>query len=160
MMDTNRLLQMTTDIVSAHATSYALKSDELLGEIQNVYAKLSALGGGADVPCVSLGTAPAETTTAPTPTMPLEAAFGTDRVFCLVCGKGMRTLKRHLGAAHGMTPREYRKKYGIPAGKPLTAKTYSEKRSKMARDLNMGERLVEARKQRDKRRKSPSRRVA
>ena len=82
--------------------------------------------------------------------MPLDAAFGVDKVYCLVCGKGMKTLKRHLNTAHGMTPGQYRKQFGIAAGTPLVATEYSDRRKKMAKDLNLAERLVKARAARGK----------
>ena len=143
-MDTKTLLQMTTEIVSAHASMNSMTQEQLLGEIQKVCAKLAALAGGPDLPCV-----PIEESTqgggALEPAVPMEAAFGADKVFCMVCGAGMKTLKRHLSSAHGMKPGEYRKAFGIPAGTSLVAKNYSAARKKMAQDLNLADRLVEAR---------------
>lgn len=137
------LLSMTSEIVSAHASANGMTQDQLLAEIQNVFAKLSALGGGTDVPCVAI---PREAAAeSPPPAVPLEAAFGAERVFCMICGKGMKTLKRHLATAHDMKPGEYRKAFGIPSGTPLVAKQYSEARKRMAQDLNLADRLVEAR---------------
>ena len=39
----------------------------------------------------------------------------------MVCGKGMKTLKRHISTAHGLKPGQYRKQFNIPAGTPLVA---------------------------------------
>jgi predicted transcriptional regulator len=47
-------------------------------------------------------------------------------------------LKRHLRTAHGMTPKQYREKWGLPDDYPLTAPAYSESRSKMAKTLGLG----------------------
>jgi predicted transcriptional regulator len=85
--------------------------------------------------------------------VPMEAAFGTDKVFCMVCGKGMKTLKRHIATAHSMKPGQYRKTFGIAAGTPLVAKSYSEARKKMAKNLNLAERLVKARAAKGKKKK-------
>jgi predicted transcriptional regulator len=127
-----------------------LAPGDLLGEIDQVYNKLAGLGGGIEVEegeMAQAGAAEAEEVKA---AVPLEAAFGAEKVFCMACGKGMKTLKRHLATAHELKPGQYRKMYGIPAGTPLVAKDYSEARKKMAQDLNLAERLVKARAARGK----------
>ncbi len=148
-MDVKTLLSMTTDIVSSHAASNELTQDQLLGEIQNVFAKLAALAGMENVECVPIVEGAAEAAP-PKPAVPLAAAFGADKVFCMVCGQGMKTLKRHLATSHDMKPGQYRKAFGIPAGTPLVAKDYSEKRKKMAQDLNLAAGLAKAREARAK----------
>lgn len=147
-MDTRTLLTLTTDIVSSHASANELTQGELLAEIQNVYAKLAALAGDDSVPCSALDESGGSEK--PVPAVPLDAAFGSDKVFCMVCGKGMKTLKRHLSTSHGLSPREYRKQYDIPIGKPLIASEYSASRRKLAQDLNLGAGLEKARAARGK----------
>lgn len=146
-MDKKTLLQMTADIVASHASMNEISQDELLEEIDKVFKKLAGLGEGAET---EEGVAVEEKVTA---AVPLEAAFGADKVFCMVCGKGMKTLKRHISTAHALKPGQYRKQYGIPAGTPLVAKTYSDARKKMAQKLNLADRLVKARAARGKKKK-------
>ncbi|MBI5439826.1 MAG: MucR family transcriptional regulator [Deltaproteobacteria bacterium] len=151
-MDKKLLLQMTTDIVASHASVNELSQTDLLGEIELVFRKLSSLAGGAEVeemPVEEPEPAPEKELK---PAVPFEAAFGADKVFCMVCGQGMKTLKRHLATAHQMKPGQYRKAFGIPAGTPLVARNYSEARKRMAADLNLAERLVKARAARGKKR--------
>ena len=148
-MDKTALLTMTKDIVAAHASMNELTQEELLAEIQNIYAKLAALAGVEDVAGV-----PIEGEEVATPAaVPLQAAFGAEQVFCMVCGKGMKTLKRHLATAHDLKPGQYRKQFGVPPGTPLVAKRYSEARKKMALDLNLAEGLAQARAARKKKKK-------
>ncbi|MDF1554310.1 MAG: MucR family transcriptional regulator [Deferrisomatales bacterium] len=150
-MDKRTLLSLTTDIVSSHASLNELTREDLLDEIQNVFAKLSALGGDDSVPCVPIAEDAGEFGVVQTvPAVPLAAAFAADKVFCMVCGKGMKTLKRHLSTAHGLKPGEYRKQFGIPTGTPLIAKEYSQARRKMAQDLNLADGLAKARAARGK----------
>ena len=149
-MDKRLLLQMTADIVASHASMNELSQADLLGEIDQVFGKLTALAGGAEGEEGELVAAAAGEVEAPKPAVPFEAAFGAEKVFCMACGKGMKTLKRHLATAHGMKPGQYRKAYNIPAGTPLVAKDYSEARKRMAQDLNLAERLVKARAARGK----------
>ena len=63
----------------------------------------------------------------------------------MICGKGMKTLSRHLKTSHTMTAQEYRKQFDIPRTQPLAAKNYSEKRRQMAIDRGLGEKLAKAR---------------
>lgn len=142
-MDTAKLLSLTTEIVSAHASGNGMTQDELLDEIGQVFVKLASLAGieGATYR-VGEGARPEEPAG---PAVPLEAAFGADKVFCMVCGQGMKTLKRHLSTQHGLKPGQYRRKFGIPAGTPLVAKNYSEARKQMALDRNLAAGLVKAR---------------
>jgi predicted transcriptional regulator len=153
-MDKKALLQMTADIVASHASMNEIGQDALLDEIQKVFGKLASLGEGMELETVAEATAVEVAGEVAAPAVPLEAAFGADKVFCMVCGKGMKTLKRHLSTAHGLKPGQYRKQYNIPAGTPLVAKNYSEQRKAMAQSLNLAERLVKARAARGKKKKS------
>ncbi len=149
-MDKRLLLQLTADIVASHASMNELSQEGLLAEIDRVYAKLATLGGMEDVEMPALEAEEGGAEEPPKPAVPLEAAFGKEKVFCMLCGRGMKTLKRHLATAHDLKPGQYRRMFSIPAGTPLVAKDYSEARKKMAKDLNLAERLVEARAARGK----------
>ncbi len=153
-MDKSTLLTLTTDIVSAHAAVNELSVKELLAEIQDVYAKLSGLAGHEGEECIAVWSEEVGEDEAPIiPAVPLNAAFGSEKIFCMVCGKGFTTLKRHLTVSHDLTAKEYRKKFGIPAGTVLAAKDYSAARKKMAMDLNLADGLAKARAARGKAKK-------
>jgi len=150
-MDRKLLLQMTADIVASHASMNELGMADLLGEIDQVYQKLSGLAEGMGDDAAAETTVPA----APAewkPAVPKNAAFGAEQIFCMVCGKGLQTLKRHLSTAHGLTPREYRKAYDIETGTPLVAKNYSAARRQMAQERNLPAQLEKARAARGKNR--------
>lgn len=147
-MDKTRLLAMTADIVSAHASANEMNQEALLSEIAQVYAKLASLAGVEGTIDLAVEAAPAEAELKPA--VPLEAAFDADKVFCMICGQGMKTLKRHLSVSHGLKPGQYRRQFGVPAGTALVAKNYSEARKKMATDLNLAEGLAKARAARGK----------
>lgn len=149
-MDKSQLIALTADIVASHAYTREMSKEELLSEIDVVFAKLASLGGTESAAEPSTEAEASEETAVGKPAVPLEAAFGADKVFCMVCGQGMKTLKRHIKTSHDMMPGQYRKAFGIPAGTPLVAKNYSEARKKMAKDLNLAGRLVKARAARKK----------
>jgi len=134
------LVELAANIVSSHASVNEMSTDELLQEIQKVYAALQQLeSAGSAIP----SSAEIEPKTPP---MSLKKAFQTDQVYCMICGRGgMKTLSRHLAQAHGMKPGEYRKQFNIPASQPLTAKNFSEGRRKMAQERGLAENLAKAR---------------
>jgi predicted transcriptional regulator len=60
-----------------------------------------------------------------------------DKIISLIDGKPYSTLKRHL-AGHGLTPDQYRERYGLKADYPMTAPAYSEKRKALAKKIGLG----------------------
>lgn len=132
------LLELTASIVSSHAAMSELSTEELVQEIQKVYATMQQLEGGV-----------AEAATAEeakAPVISLKKAFQADQVVCMICGKGgMKTLTRHLAQVHNMKPREYRKQFNIPSTQALTARKFSEARKKMAQDRGLADNLAKAR---------------
>jgi len=74
----------------------------------------------------------------------------TDKVICLECGKEMRQLSTKHLVAHGMSQKEYRKKYGFSMRTPLSAKSLTKARIKAAQKRGLPEKLqkyIEARRQ-------------
>ncbi len=58
-------------------------------------------------------------------------------------GKPYRSLKRHL-TSQGMTPAEYRQKFGLPHDYPMVAASYAAQRSALAKSLGLGQRRRDA----------------
>ncbi len=135
----NTLVELAATIVSSHASVTVMSTDELLQEIQKVYASLQQLETAETA-------APEAVEEKKAPVMTLRKAFQADQVFCMICGKGgMKTLARHLNQVHGITPREYRKQFNIPATQYLTAENFSEKRRQTALDRGLADNLAKAR---------------
>lgn len=135
---TSSLVELTASIVSSHAVGTEMSSDELIQEINKVFATLKKLDTDGTVAEV------VDTTGAPA--MTLKKAFQNDQVGCLVCGKtGFKTLTRHLKQAHDLKPGQYRKQFNIPSSQSLTAKNYSEARRKSANENNLAANLEKAR---------------
>lgn len=132
------LVELTANIVSSHASGSQLSRDELIQEINTVYAALKQLETGT--PAVEPEITPAA------PAMSLKKAFQNDQVSCMICGKtGFKTLTRHLKQAHDLKPGQYRKQFNIPANQSLTAKNYSEARRQAASENNLAANLEKAR---------------
>ena len=60
-----------------------------------------------------------------------------DHIISMIDGKPYRTLKRHL-STNGLTPAEYRQRYGLKADYPMVAEAYSESRRAMAKKIGLG----------------------
>ena len=71
------------------------------------------------------------------PAMPIKKSITHNAVFCLVCGDGHKMLKRHLRTSHDLDPETYREMFGLHASYSLTAPSYSETRSGLAK-LGLG----------------------
>lgn len=85
--------------------------------------------------------APARMPESPTglkPAVPVELSVSPDYIVCLEDGKRFKMLKGHLRAAYGLSPEEYRAKWGLPADYPMVAPNYRKKRARMAKDMGLG----------------------
>lgn len=60
-----------------------------------------------------------------------------DHLISLIDGKQYKTLKRHL-ANHGLTPAQYRQRYGLKPDYPMVAPAYAEKRRTLAKEIGLG----------------------
>ena len=71
------------------------------------------------------------------PAVPIDESITPDYVTCLEDGKQFKSLKRHIGM-HGMTPDEYRTKWGLPDNYPMVAPKYAKTRSRLAKKIGLG----------------------
>ena len=127
-MDRESLVTLTADIVAAHVSNNNVAIGDMPVLVQRVHEALAELSNQ-----------PTEAPSAgKTPVVSVRASIKPDYLICMECGRKQKTLKRHLMTAHGMTPGQYRKDYGLPDSYPLTAPNYSAKRSEMARSLGLG----------------------
>jgi predicted transcriptional regulator len=116
-----------TGIVSAYVRNNTLQTNELPDLIRSVHAALMDLSRPASA-------APE----APRPAVPVKKSIYKDYLICLEDGLKFKSLKRHLRSKYGMSPEEYRAKWGLPADYPMVAPGYSEKRSKLAKKMGLG----------------------
>lgn len=61
-----------------------------------------------------------------------------DYIICLEDGKKFKSLKRHLGVHYGLTPNEYREKWGLKSDYPMVAPNYAAQRSALAKSSGLG----------------------
>lgn len=100
------LVEIAAQIVASHASSTPMTSDQLIFEVRRVYIALKNLE--VDLPL--------EGSEQKSAAMTVKEAFKKGEIICMVCGKGgFKTLARHLKAVHHLSPREYKKQFGIPS---------------------------------------------
>lgn len=124
------LLSLTTQIVAAHLSHNSVPTIEIPGLIDRVYKSLSSLGG--DTP------SQASSTERPQPAVPIRKSVMPDYIICLEDGKKLKMLKRHLKTAYGMTPEQYRERWGLSNDYPMVAPNYAKTRSRLAKDIGLG----------------------
>jgi predicted transcriptional regulator len=73
------------------------------------------------------------------PAIAIRKSVTNDFLICLEDGKPYKSLKRHLSTKYGMSPDDYRAKWGLPDDYPMVAPAYAEKRSQLARTHGLGQ---------------------
>ena len=126
------VLGLTAQIVAAHVSNNAMEADVLPGLIRDVYATLAGMGQHP-------GTAP-ELPDKRQPAVPVRKSVFADHIVCLEDGKKLKMLKRHLKTAFGLTPDQYRERWGLPSDYPMVAPSYASHRSRLAKKIGLGTR--------------------
>ena len=72
------------------------------------------------------------------PAVPINKSVTPDFIICLEDGKKFKMLKRHLRTTYGLTPAEYRSKWGLPSDYPMTAPNYTAQRTALAKQIGLG----------------------
>ncbi len=122
------LVEMTAEIVSAYVSANSIAAQDVPALIRTVYAALNDVAGHAPAP------AQAEQE----PAVPVKKSVTPDYLVCLEDGKKFKSLKRHLRTRYGMTPDEYRAKWGLPHDYPMVAPNYAKERSNLAKRMGLG----------------------
>lgn len=126
-IDKGELLALTSEIVSSHVANNTVEKGDLVELIQSVYGKLNDIASGEDEKKQNL-----------TPAVPVKKSVTADHIICLEDGKKLKMLKRHLMTAYGLTPDEYRAKWGLPSDYPMVAPNYAAKRQELAKKIGLG----------------------
>lgn len=124
---TGNRLGLTASIVSAFVGNNTVDATSVGDLIRATYDALGGLGQPAEVE------APKQE-----PAVSIRASVKPDYIVCLEDGKKVKMLKRHLMTAFGLSPEEYRAKWGLPADYPMVAPNYSEKRRALAKQIGLG----------------------
>jgi predicted transcriptional regulator len=125
-VDPSDKISLSAEIVAAYVTHNSVPSGGLPALIEAVHGALSNLG----IP-----------TPEPEPLVPavsIRKSITPEYLICLDDGKKFKSLKRHIGSL-GMTPDQYRAKWGLPPGYPMVASNYAATRSALAKKIGLGQ---------------------
>lgn len=123
-----RIMNMTVRIVTAYVERNEVGVDGLVSLIDRTRETLSEIDSGVK-PSDTMDQQPA---------VPVDRSINDQYLICLEDGRKLKTLKRHLHAAYGMTPEQYRSKWQLPPDYPMVAPAYSRQRSAFARQSGLG----------------------
>lgn len=125
-LQSETLIELTSDIVAAYVSNNSVSVENVPGFIQSVYGALAGVGANP------------EAEEKLEPAVSIRASVKRDHLVCLEDGKKMTMLKRHLMTEHGLTPAEYRARWGLPADYPMVAPDYADKRRDLAKKIGLG----------------------
>ena len=126
-------VELAASIVSSFVGHNSVPTAELPTLIANVHAAVENLGKPP------LQQEPEKLT----PPVSIKKSITSEYLISLEDGKQYRSLKRHL-TGRGLTPEQYRKKWGLPRDYPMVAPSYSAQRSELARSFGLGQKRKEA----------------
>lgn len=127
----DQMIELTADIVSAYVAKNSIPMSELSTVIGAVHAALQNLAGGAMAAPIEPPKEPAVT---------IRKSVTAEQITCLDCGKGFKSLKRHLRTEHDLSADAYREKWGLKVDYPMVAPAYAERRSALAVSMGLGQR--------------------
>jgi len=119
--------ELTTNIVAAYVRRNQIGADQLPILISTVHQALASLGKPV-----------AQFDRERTPAVPIRRSIHRDYVVCLECGWRGKMLRRHLATGHELSVEQYRVRWNLPREHPMTAPSYSEQRSSLAKQIGLG----------------------
>jgi predicted transcriptional regulator len=124
------LLSYAANIVSAYVSNNTIAAAELPALLQTVYATLGQLAANDSAGPHGVNRHPA---------VSIKKSITPDFLICLEDGKKFKSLKRHLRAAYGLTPEDYRARWNLSPDYPMVAPNYARTRSSLAVKMGLGQ---------------------
>jgi predicted transcriptional regulator len=123
------ILQLSTGVVAAFVSRNAIPAEALPDLIRTVHQALESLAHGDGAPAIE---------ERPKPAVAISRSVQHDFIVCLEDGKKLKMLKRYLRSRYGMSPDEYRQRWGLPPDYPMVAPAYAARRSDFAKQIGLG----------------------
>ncbi len=125
------LANLTAKIVAGYVSANEVPTDQLADLIKAVANTIGRIDRGESEKPEPVVLKPA---------VPIRRSVTPDYIVCLEDGKQLKMLKRHLKTVYGMTPDDYRAKWGLASDYPMVAPNYAASRSQLAREIGLGRR--------------------
>ncbi len=123
MAQSNTVLSLATKLATSYVGNNKVARGDLWALISSLHDVLAKLESGEEIR---------------EPMVPIDKSVRRNEIICLECGKGHKTLKRHLTTTHGLTAEEYRERWGLGRDYPLVSPNYAKQRSEMAKKIGLG----------------------
>lgn len=134
-VETVNAVELATELTIAWLSNPNTRTDadQIPAFLGTMHSAIQQLAGGSKR-AETEAVAPADYT----PAVSVRKSLASkDHIISMIDGKPYKTLRRHL-ATHGLTPEEYRERYGLKPDYPMVAETYSESRRAMAKKIGLG----------------------
>ncbi len=140
---TKSLTELASDIVRSQVGKVSMTASEISESLHQVFITLQeiqiseneGIGLKSSAEVLEKDTVMQKLSTAP------KDSIQNDRILCLECGAEFRQLTQKHLSAHGISPKEYKKKYGFTLSTPLCARALTKSRSKAAKKRGLPENL-------------------
>jgi len=126
---TSNFIELTASIVTAFVSNNSVAAGDIPALINQIHSALLRVSSGTKEQSVE----PLKPAVSP------KKSITPDYLVCLEDGKKFKSLKRHLRTQYNMTPEQYREKWGLAPDYPMVAPNYAAARSKLARDMGLGQ---------------------
>jgi predicted transcriptional regulator len=127
-IDPAQSAKLTAEIVAAYVAKHELSHTDLSHLIGTVHRALQEIASPAPPPAEQ-----------PSPAVSIKKSIKPDYLVCLEDGKQFKSLRRHLRSSYGLTPQQYREKWGLPSDYPMVAPNYAAARSALAKKIGLGQ---------------------
>jgi predicted transcriptional regulator len=129
----DRLRELVSNVAAAYFSNSSVSPTDIPSVLAQIAASLGAIGAPETKPAEAPAPLPRARPTA----AEIRNSIRPDGLISFEDGRAYKTLRRHLNKL-GLTPKQYREKWGLPADYPLVAPNLSELRSAMARQKQLG----------------------
>ena len=131
----DEMLKAALEIVTAQATARPMTEEEIVSMIKSVASGIGSISADQSAAAPSAESVPA---------IDPKKAIKEASITCLECGKSFKVITRKHLASHGLTPEEYKAKYGYKKTQALAAKSLVRERRNKMKDMKLWERRKKA----------------
>jgi predicted transcriptional regulator len=127
MTEPSDTVHFVARVVAAYVANNRMTAQDLPAFIETVHRTIVTLGNGAETGHELQR-----------PAVPVKRSVTSDHIVCLEDGLKFKSLKRHLRSSYGLTPEQYRMKWGLSHDYPMVAPSYAARRSTLAKQIGLG----------------------
>src|SRR5918997_6991967 len=118
---------LTAEVVSAYVANNSLRPADIPDLIESVHRAIQGLSAPQQAEPEKRE-----------PPVPIKKSITPEFLISLEDGRRYKSLKRHL-TGRGLSPEQYREKWGLPRDYPMVAPNYAKQRSELARASGLGQ---------------------